>query len=67
MKSVWFSIRAFVTAFVIVVFGGALVYMAVGQGSEGALGVIGTSLGVIITFYFASPTGSGGQPHSPTT
>lgn len=60
MKSVWFSIRAFVTAFVVVAFGGTLVYLAAVKGSEAALGVLGTTLGVIVTFYFASPTGSRG-------
>uniref|UniRef100_A0A6H1ZQJ8 Uncharacterized protein n=1 Tax=viral metagenome TaxID=1070528 RepID=A0A6H1ZQJ8_9ZZZZ len=74
MKSAWFSIRAFVMVYMMVVYGTflcALALIALQRGERDiVLLILGGIMGSISTgmaFYFASPTGAGGEPHSPTT
>lgn len=66
MKSAWYSIRAFVTIISVLGAGGTLAYLAL-QGSKEALIALVATLSAVITYYFASPTGAGGNPRAPTT
>lgn len=75
MKSVWYSIRAFTTVFAMVAFGLTLVVViilgAIGKADrEMALMALVALVGFLYAIkdaYFASTTGSNGQPHAPTT
>ena len=65
MISAWYSIRAFV---VVVAMVGFLVLCKLAHdGQSEALVAVSTLVGIVFTFYFASPTGAGGSPHGPTT
>ena len=74
MKSAWYSIRAFVMVYMMVVYGTFLCVLATAALLIGErdivlliLGGIMGSISTGVAFYYASPTGAGGEPHGPTT